>query len=65
MSDRRLTSIFNLAILISLASVPALFGVLAIYTIVIFRNRDDLMQRQLAENKLKQCLLALSEVSKT
>ncbi|KAF6831229.1 cutinase transcription factor 1 alpha [Colletotrichum musicola] len=43
--------------------VPALFGALSIHTIVICRK--DPIRRQLAENKSRQCLLALSELSKS
>ncbi|ODM20362.1 hypothetical protein SI65_03415 [Aspergillus cristatus] len=40
--------------------VPALFGALSIHTIVICRCRKDPVRRQLAENKSRQCMLALS-----
>ncbi|XHF98609.1 hypothetical protein AWENTII_002157 [Aspergillus wentii] len=43
--------------------VPALFGALSIHTIVICRN--DHIRRQLAENKSRQCVLALSELAKS
>ncbi|PYI00841.1 hypothetical protein BO78DRAFT_30015 [Aspergillus sclerotiicarbonarius CBS 121057] len=42
--------------------VPALFGALSIHTLVICRQ--DPVRRQLAENKSRQCVLALSEVAK-
>ncbi|BCR88967.1 fungal specific transcription factor domain-containing protein [Aspergillus chevalieri] len=40
--------------------VPALFGALSIHTIVICRCRKDPVRRQVAENKSRQCMLALS-----
>nr|XP_036587431.1 uncharacterized protein CTRU02_02347 [Colletotrichum truncatum]KAF6798373.1 hypothetical protein CTRU02_02347 [Colletotrichum truncatum] len=43
--------------------VPALFGALSIHTIVICRQ--DPVRRQLAENKSRQCLLALGELSQS
>ncbi|KXH64204.1 hypothetical protein CSAL01_03867 [Colletotrichum salicis] len=43
--------------------VPTLFGALSIHTIVICRR--DPIRRQLAENKSRQCLLALSQLSKS
>ncbi|OHE91653.1 hypothetical protein CORC01_13043, partial [Colletotrichum orchidophilum] len=43
--------------------VPTLFGALSIHTIVICRK--DPIRRQLAENKSRQCLLALSQLSKS
>ncbi|KID81482.1 cutinase transcription factor 1 alpha [Metarhizium guizhouense ARSEF 977] len=43
--------------------VPALFAALAIHTIVIRRNIP--IRRQLAENRARQCMLALSELSKS
>lgn len=43
--------------------VPALFGALSIHTIVICRNEP--VHRQLAENKSRQCILALSEISRS
>lgn len=46
-----------------LASVPALFGALSIHTIVICRK--DPIQQQVAENKARQCLLALSVLAKS
>ncbi|KAF6832497.1 cutinase transcription factor 1 alpha [Colletotrichum plurivorum] len=49
--------------ILTLPSVPALFGALSIHTIVICRK--DPIRRQLAENKSRQCLLALSELSKS
>ena len=44
-----------------LLSVPALFGALSIHTIVICQK--DHIRRQLAENKSRQCMLALSELA--
>ncbi|GAB1201930.1 hypothetical protein APSETT445_000528 [Aspergillus pseudonomiae] len=41
--------------------VPALFSALSVHTIVICRK--DPIRRQLAENKSRQCLLALSELA--
>ncbi|KAH8587666.1 fungal-specific transcription factor domain-containing protein [Bisporella sp. PMI_857] len=43
--------------------VPALFSALSIHTIVI--SRMDSYQRQLAENKSRQCMLALSVIAKS
>lgn len=43
--------------------VPALFGALSIHTIVICRK--DHIRQKLAENKSRQCLLALSELAKS
>ncbi|KAH7143482.1 fungal-specific transcription factor domain-containing protein [Dactylonectria macrodidyma] len=43
--------------------VPALFSALSIHTIVICRT--DSYQRQLAENKSRQCMLALSVIAKS
>ncbi|KAJ5112594.1 hypothetical protein N7532_000639 [Penicillium argentinense] len=43
--------------------VPALFSALSIHTIVICRK--DSIQRQLAENKSRQCMLALSVIAKS
>ncbi|KAF4891986.1 Cutinase transcription factor 1 alpha [Colletotrichum fructicola] len=43
--------------------VPALFGALSMHTIEICRK--DSIRRQLAENKSRQCLLALGELSKS
>ncbi|RJE26775.1 hypothetical protein PHISCL_00907 [Aspergillus sclerotialis] len=43
--------------------VPALFGALSIHTIVICRK--DPIQQQVAENKARQCLLALSVLAKS
>ncbi|KAM5386412.1 hypothetical protein ACJZ2D_000375 [Fusarium nematophilum] len=43
--------------------VPALFGALSIHTLVICRK--DPIHRQLAENKSRQCMLALSELAKS
>ncbi|KAL4815669.1 fungal-specific transcription factor domain-containing protein [Aspergillus spinulosporus] len=43
--------------------VPALFGALSVHTIVICRK--DTVRQKLAENKSRQCLLALSELSKS
>ncbi|KAL4913061.1 fungal-specific transcription factor domain-containing protein [Aspergillus aurantiobrunneus] len=40
--------------------VPALFSALSVHTLVICRN--DPVQRQLAENKSRQCMLALSVI---
>ncbi|PIG80449.1 hypothetical protein AARAC_001684 [Aspergillus arachidicola] len=45
----------------NLHSVPALFSALSVHTIVICRK--DPIRRQLAENKSRQCLLALSELA--
>lgn len=45
------------------SSVPALFGALSIHTIVICRN--DQIRRQLAENKSRQCMLALSQLAES
>ncbi|RSL88562.1 hypothetical protein CEP51_001692 [Fusarium floridanum] len=42
--------------------VPAVFGALSIHTIVICRK--DPIRRQLAGNKSRQCILALSELAK-
>lgn len=47
----------------SVSSVPALFGALSIHTIVICRN--DQIRRQLAENKSRQCMLALSQLAES
>ncbi|RDW89989.1 fungal specific transcription factor domain-containing protein [Aspergillus mulundensis] len=41
--------------------VPALFGALSVHTIVICRKNS--IRQKLAENKSRQCLLALSELS--
>ncbi|KAE8376631.1 hypothetical protein BDV26DRAFT_282527 [Aspergillus bertholletiae] len=41
--------------------VPSLFSALSVHTIVICRK--DPIRRQLAENKSRQCLLALSELA--
>ncbi|KAH0420387.1 cutinase transcription factor 1 alpha [Colletotrichum camelliae] len=43
--------------------VPALFGALSMHTIEICRK--DSIRRQLAENKSRQCLLALGELSRS
>ena len=43
--------------------MPALFGALAINTISICRN--DPIRRELAQNKSRQCMLALSELAKS
>ncbi|KAF4455580.1 hypothetical protein F53441_2104 [Fusarium austroafricanum] len=43
-------------------SVPAVFGALSIHTLVICRK--DPIRRQLAGNKSRQCILALSELAK-
>jgi hypothetical protein len=43
-------------------SVPAIFSALSIHAIVI-RRRDPIL-RQLAENKARQCMLAMSELAK-
>ncbi|RTE70314.1 hypothetical protein BHE90_015293 [Fusarium euwallaceae] len=43
--------------------IPALFAALAIHAIVI--RRRDPIRRQLAENRSRQCMLALSELSKS
>ncbi|KAL4894780.1 fungal-specific transcription factor domain-containing protein [Aspergillus ambiguus] len=43
--------------------VPALFSALSVHTLVICRN--DPVQRQLAENKSRQCMLALSVIAKS
>lgn len=45
------------------SSVPALFGALSIHTMVICRK--DPIRRKLAENKSRQCMLALSEIAKS
>ncbi|RKL03643.1 hypothetical protein BFJ68_g11387 [Fusarium oxysporum] len=42
--------------------VPAVFGALSIHTLVICRK--DPIRRQLAGNKSRQCILALSELAK-
>ncbi|KAF5007707.1 hypothetical protein FDECE_5955 [Fusarium decemcellulare] len=42
---------------------PAVFGALSIHTMVICRK--DPVRRQLAGNKSRQCILALSELAKT
>ncbi|KAF4345614.1 cutinase transcription factor 1 alpha [Fusarium beomiforme] len=42
--------------------VPAVFGALSIHTLVICRR--DPIRRQLAGNKSRQCILALSELAK-
>ncbi|OAA59736.1 Transcription factor [Niveomyces insectorum RCEF 264] len=42
--------------------VPALFAALSIHTIVI--QRSDGVQKQLAENRARQCILALGELAK-
>ncbi|KAL1989084.1 hypothetical protein VTN96DRAFT_5847 [Rasamsonia emersonii] len=42
--------------------VPALFAALSIHAIVI--RRKDPIRRQLAENRSRQCMLALSELAK-
>ncbi|CAG8093731.1 unnamed protein product [Penicillium salamii] len=44
-----------------ITSVPALFGALAINTIPICRN--DPIRRELAQNKSRQCMLALSQLA--
>ncbi|KAF4967712.1 hypothetical protein FSARC_4773 [Fusarium sarcochroum] len=43
--------------------VPAVFGALSIHTLVICRK--DPIRRQLAGNKSRQCILALSELAKS
>ncbi|KAF9891373.1 hypothetical protein FE257_004229 [Aspergillus nanangensis] len=43
--------------------VPALFGALSIHTLVICRK--DPIHQQLAENKARQCILALSVLAKS
>ncbi|KAM0273840.1 hypothetical protein ACHAPA_001418 [Fusarium lateritium] len=43
--------------------VPAVFGALSIHTLVICRK--DPIRRQLAGNKARQCILALSELAKS
>ncbi|KAL2676430.1 hypothetical protein Neosp_010188 [[Neocosmospora] mangrovei] len=43
--------------------IPALFAALAIHAIVIRRNTP--IHRQLAENRARQCMLALGELSKS
>ncbi|KAF9632990.1 hypothetical protein BFW01_g3853 [Lasiodiplodia theobromae] len=43
--------------------VPSLFGALSVHTIAICRR--DHVRQQLAENKARQCLLALSELAKS
>ncbi|KAF5646564.1 cutinase transcription factor 1 beta [Fusarium sp. NRRL 25303] len=45
-----------------LTPVPAVFGALSIHTLVICRK--DPIRRQLAGNKSRQCILALSELAK-
>lgn len=49
--------------LLTLFSVPALFSALTIHTIGICRK--DPIRRQLAENKSRQCMLALSVLAKS
>lgn len=44
-------------------SVPALFSALSIHTLVICRKES--IHRQLAENKSRQCMLALSVIAKS
>ncbi|KAH7196500.1 fungal-specific transcription factor domain-containing protein [Fusarium flagelliforme] len=43
--------------------IPAVFGALSIHTLVICRK--DPIRRQLAGNKSRQCILALSELAKS
>ncbi|KAH8898014.1 hypothetical protein GQ53DRAFT_712535 [Thozetella sp. PMI_491] len=43
--------------------VPSLFGALSIHTLVI--SRGNSLHRQLAENKSRQCILALTELAKS
>ena len=49
--------------ILTLVSVPALFGALSINTIAIWRK--DPIRRELAHNKSRQCILALSELAKS
>ncbi|KAL4730870.1 hypothetical protein ACLX1H_002912 [Fusarium chlamydosporum] len=44
-------------------TIPAVFGALSIHTLVICRK--DPIRRQLAGNKSRQCILALSELAKS
>ncbi|CZS75366.1 unnamed protein product [Fusarium graminearum] len=44
-------------------TIPAVFGALSIHTLVICRK--DPIRRQLAGNKSRQCILALSEMAKS
>lgn len=50
-------------LVLTLSSVPSLFGALSTHTLFICRG--DSVRRQLAENKSRQCILALSELGKT
>jgi hypothetical protein len=50
-------------VVIDFSSVPALFAALSFHAIVI--RRKDAIRGQLAENKSRQCMLALSELSKS
>ena len=55
-------SIENQSVITAL-SVPAIFGALSIHTFDICRK--DRVGKQLAENKSRQCLLALGELAKS
>ena len=53
----------SIASLPDIFSIPAVFGALSIHTLVICRK--DPIRRQLAGNKSRQCILALSELAKS